>query len=35
MEIISIAKEGLQNLGLYSVLVAFEQGEIFFMPNLL
>jgi hypothetical protein len=32
---VSIAGEGLQNLGLCSVLRAFEQGGIFFVPHLL
>jgi hypothetical protein len=32
---ITITGEGLQNLGLCSVLRAFEQGEIFIVPHLL
>jgi hypothetical protein len=32
---VTIAGEGLQNLGLYSALRAFEQGGIFFVPHLL
>jgi hypothetical protein len=32
---ITIACEGLQNLGLYSALRAFEQGGIFIVPHLL
>jgi hypothetical protein len=32
---VTIAGEGLQNLGLYSALRAFEQGEIFIVPHLL
>jgi hypothetical protein len=32
---ITIAGEGLNNLGLCSALRAFEQGEIFIMPHLL
>jgi hypothetical protein len=31
----TIAGEGLKNLGLYSVLRAFEQGGIFIMQHLL
>jgi hypothetical protein len=31
----TIASEGLQNLGLYSALGAFEQGGIFIVPHLL
>jgi hypothetical protein len=32
---VTIAGEGLQNLGLCSVLKAFEQGAIFIVPHLL
>jgi hypothetical protein len=32
---VTIAGEGLQNLGLCSALRAFEQGEIFIVPHLL
>jgi hypothetical protein len=32
---ITIAGEGLQNLGLCSALTAFEQGGIFIVPHLL
>jgi hypothetical protein len=32
---VTIAGEGLQNLGLCSVLRAFEQGGIFIVPHLL
>jgi hypothetical protein len=32
---VTIAGEGLQNLGLCSALRAFEQGGIFIMPHLL
>jgi hypothetical protein len=32
---VTIAGEGLQNLGLCSVLRAYEQGGIFIMPHLL
>jgi hypothetical protein len=32
---VTITGEGLQNLGLYSALRAFEQGGIFIMPHLL
>jgi hypothetical protein len=32
--LLSIAGEGLQNLGLCSALKVFEQGGIFIMPNL-
>jgi hypothetical protein len=31
---VTIACEGLQNLGLYSTLGAFDQGGIFIMPRL-
>jgi hypothetical protein len=34
-EDVTIANEGLQNLGLSSALRAFEQGEIFIVPHLL
>jgi hypothetical protein len=34
-EDVTIAGEGLQNLGLYSALRAFEQGGIFIVPHLL
>jgi hypothetical protein len=34
IHLLSIAGEGLQNLGLCSALKAFEQGEIFIMPHL-
>jgi hypothetical protein len=32
---VTIAGEGLQNLGLCSALIAFEQGGIFIVPHLL
>jgi hypothetical protein len=32
---VTIAGEGLQNLGLCSALMAFEQGGIFIVPHLL
>jgi hypothetical protein len=32
---VTIADEGLQNLGVWSALMAFEQGGIFIMPHLL
>jgi hypothetical protein len=32
---VTIAGEGLQNLGIYSALKAFEQGGIFIVPHLL
>jgi hypothetical protein len=32
---VTIASEGLQNLGLCSALMAFEQGEVFIVPHLL
>jgi hypothetical protein len=32
---VTITDEGLQNLGLCSVLMAFEQGGIFIVPHLL
>jgi hypothetical protein len=32
---VTIAGEGLRNLGLCSALTAFEQGGIFIMPHLL
>jgi hypothetical protein len=35
METSPIAGEGLQNLGLFSALRAFEQGGIFIVPHLL
>jgi hypothetical protein len=34
-EDVTIAREGLQNLGLYSALRAFEQGGIFIVAYLL
>jgi hypothetical protein len=34
-EDVTIAGEALQNLGLCSALMAFEQGGIFFVPHLL
>jgi hypothetical protein len=35
METVTIAGEGLQNLGICSVLKMFEQGGIFIVPHLL
>jgi hypothetical protein len=32
---VTVAGEGLQNIGLCSALEAFEQGGIFFVPHLL
>jgi hypothetical protein len=32
---VTITGEGMQNLGLYSALMAFEQGGIFILPHLL